>query len=300
MTLKIVSGDTPLKVTTLCSLIYGEPGIGKTSLAFSASNPLLLDFDKGAHRSAFRRDIVSIDQWSDVAGIDAHDLEHFDTIVVDTVGRCLDVLTADLQEQNPKVRTRTGGLTLQGWGDLKASFAAWIKSLRGFGKDIILVAHDREDKRGDDVVLRADIQGGSYAEVFKLADAVGLLMPVDGERVLRFDPSDQHSGKNPAGLGPITVPNLATEPDFYAGITQQIKDGIGTISEASKAIAKEVNKLAKKIEKVDDAAGMNKTLKAVNKIDTPAVKVQAKRLMQDRCKIIGVAFDKDAGEFVAQ
>ena len=34
----------------LSALIYGQPGMGKTTLALSSPQPLLLDFDGGVHR----------------------------------------------------------------------------------------------------------------------------------------------------------------------------------------------------------------------------------------------------------
>lgn len=48
MALKITRSDEVIRVDTLCMTIYSQPGLGKTSLSFTASRPLLLDFDKGA------------------------------------------------------------------------------------------------------------------------------------------------------------------------------------------------------------------------------------------------------------
>ena len=87
MPLKIVSAAEPLPVETLVVTVYAEPGVGKTTLAFTAKKPLLLDFDKGARRAANRKDSVQIDAWADVAGLDAETLSPYSTIVVDTVGR---------------------------------------------------------------------------------------------------------------------------------------------------------------------------------------------------------------------
>lgn len=46
----------------LSALIYGQPGMGKTTLALSSPQPLLLDFDGGVHRvnAAHRVDTVQI------------------------------------------------------------------------------------------------------------------------------------------------------------------------------------------------------------------------------------------------
>ena len=116
--------------------------------------------------------------------------------------------------------------------------------------------------------------------------------------MLRFDPSERHSGKNPANLEVMEIPNLASNPDFYAGVTSLIKAGIGNISDASKAIAEEVAKLAKKIDKINDSKGMNAMLKKVDALEDRAVQVQAKRLMKDRCKATGVRWNADDKKFV--
>ena len=36
--------------STISALIYGQPGIGKTTLALSAPNAVLFDYDGGVHR----------------------------------------------------------------------------------------------------------------------------------------------------------------------------------------------------------------------------------------------------------
>ena len=119
MALKIIKRDEPIEVKQIVSTIYGAPGIGKTSTAFTAEKPLLLDFDAGAYRSANRQDCVQPQMWDDVLNITADDLKPFKTVVVDTVGRALDMLTAYIVEQDPKMKQRGGELTLKGYGRLK-------------------------------------------------------------------------------------------------------------------------------------------------------------------------------------
>lgn len=52
MPLNIVTATQPLTIDHLITFIYGDPGVWKTSLAFTAKNPILFDFDKGAYRAA--------------------------------------------------------------------------------------------------------------------------------------------------------------------------------------------------------------------------------------------------------
>ena len=64
MALKIVTAQQALQVQNIITVIYGDPGIGKTSLASSASRPILFDFDLGAHRAGkFRKDVVQVTKW---------------------------------------------------------------------------------------------------------------------------------------------------------------------------------------------------------------------------------------------
>lgn len=53
--------------TTLSALIYGQPGMGKTTLALSAPNPVLFDYDGGIHRvnAAHRVPTVQITSWEE-------------------------------------------------------------------------------------------------------------------------------------------------------------------------------------------------------------------------------------------
>ena len=120
MALRITKATEPLFVDRINLCIYGAPGIGKTSLGFTAENPLLLDADEGAYRAANRKDSVVVKKWADMASIQKSDLDPYSTVIVDTAGRTLDKLSADIIEGNPKMG-RGGALTLQGFGELKLS-----------------------------------------------------------------------------------------------------------------------------------------------------------------------------------
>ncbi len=207
MALKITKAADPITVDRLNMVIYGPPGIAKTSLAFTADAPLLLDFDNGSHRAANRKDVVRVASWSDIAGIDAGDLEPFKTVIVDTAGRALDALSVDIIKSNPK-HGRGGALTLQGYGELKSRFGSFLKLLNSFGKDVILIAHMDEQRNGDDVIERLDVQGGSKGEIYKAADAMGRLVIENKQRWLMFSPTDAAFGKNPGQLEPLKVPHF--------------------------------------------------------------------------------------------
>jgi hypothetical protein len=144
-----------------------------TSLAFTAEKPLLLDFDNGSHRAANRKDVVRVSLGRRVR----HHGRGPGAVQdgrVDTAGRALDAITVDIIRANPK-HGRGGALTLQGYGELKTRFGSFLKLLNSFGKDVVLIAHMDEQRNGDELVERLDVQGGSKGEIYKAADAMGRL-----------------------------------------------------------------------------------------------------------------------------
>lgn len=230
MSLKIVRAEDRIEVKNLVIALYAQPGIGKTTMAFTADSAILLDFDRGAYRAANRGDSVQVESWSDVTSIEASDLAPYKTVVVDTAGRALDFLTVDITKKNAK-HGNGGALTLQGYGVLKSQFTAWLTTMKLMGKDVVLIAHSSEDKKGDDIIERLDVQGGSKSEIYKSADAMGRLYLVNGKRTLSFSPTDTAFGKNPGCLEALKVPDVATEPRFLAGVIQSIKDKLNAMSE---------------------------------------------------------------------
>lgn len=296
MALRITSAADPITVERLNLCLYAQPGIGKTSLAFTAEAPLLLDFDRGAHRAANRRDTVQVRAWDDVTNITDADLAPYSTVIVDTAGRALDVLSADIIRRNSKMG-RGGALTLQGYGQLKAEFVAWLKQINGLGKDVILIAHMDEQRSGDEIVERLDVQGGSKGEIYKAADAMGRIAIRDGKRVLNFSPTDAAFGKNPGQLDPLVVPHKdAPEFDgFLAGVIASIKSRLNELTEEQREAQAVLESWRLKLADVEDESGINQLL-ATAKTAPKAVRA----LLHDRATKLGLVFDNKAGEYAAQ
>jgi hypothetical protein len=295
MSLKITRAADPITVDRLNMVIYGPPGLGKSSLAFTAEAPLLLDFDNGSHRAVNRKDIVQVTAWSDVAAITAEDLAPFKTVIVDTAGRALDSITADIIKTDPKGH-KNGALTLPGYGVLKTRFTTFLRVLNSFGKDVILIAHMDEQRNGDDLIERLDVQGGSKGEIYKAADAMGRLAMVNGKLLLRFSPTDAAFGKNPGQLPPLDVPNFSS-PDFdgFLGrVIQQTKDRLNELTADQSAAAEEqkwFRDTLPTIAVVDEINGLMERAKAGG--------VACKALLNVRAIELGFTFDKTAGAYVA-
>lgn len=292
--LKITKASEAIEVKNVVVSLYSVPGIGKTSTAFTAEKPLLLDFDKGAYRSANRGDTVGVESWTDVTSITADDLAPYSTVVVDTAGRGLDCLTAFIIKNNPKAATRAGALSLQGYGELKAIFVAWTKLIRSFGKDVVLLSHSDEQKDGDEVKERLDIQGGSKNEIYKVSDCMGRIYMRNGKRIVNFSPTDTAFGKNPAGMAPIDVPDFATTPDFLAGVIAQVKTALNRMSVDQVATAGALTEWKETIAEAGTPEQFNALLPSYKAADE-GIKANVWRLINKAAKAKGFKFEKASG-----
>lgn len=301
MTIQITKRDDTITITQIAMLIYGQPGAYKSSLAQTANAPLTLDFDGGIHRAYARKDAVRVRSWEDVAGLSADDLAPYQTVVVDTVGRLLDLMAISLIQGNPKLGRSTGALTLQGYGELKANYAAWLKTLLGYGKDVVLIAHDKEDKDGDNMIIRPDIQGGSYGEVFKRADAIGYLYRGLKGTILDFNPSDRWIGKNAGGVEPAVLPHFSAAPTYCADVIAHIKATLNHQSEASRAVANEVEQWRTDIDQATTPDAIMVMVARSKSLNGGALGAQVRALIAQRAKTLNLTWQggKEKGKYVA-
>jgi hypothetical protein len=292
--LKVTKASEPMPVTTFVFTVYGTPGTGKTSLGYTADEPLLLDTDMGAYRSAFRKDTVQARSWSDIAGITAEDVAGYKTLVLDTAGRALDLLAVDIIAKNPKMG-QGGALSLKGYGELKSRFIAYLNLMRSFGLDIVLIAHSDEKMQGDEIIERIDMQGASKNEVYKSADSMARLGIVGGKRVLSFSPTDTRFGKDPAGLGAVAVPDFHTDPQFLGRLIRDIKARLNTMSAQQQAGATAVMDRAAEWQAALDMCGSAGDYTSMIPL---AEGVLEKKALIAHAAEKGYRFDRDAAGFV--
>lgn len=225
------------------------------------------------------------------------DLAGYDTAVIDTAGRALDDLSATLITDDPKNANRSGGLSLPGYGALKTTFATWLKRLTSSGLDVVLLAHMDEQRKGDDIIERLDIQGGTKNEIYKSADAMGRLYMENGVRRLAFSPSDVAHGKNPGRLETLEVPSFdgGQNQRFLGDVIRRIK---ATLNEETEVVRRgrellEAKRLAfAELTTPDTFTAEAVALAGANA--SPAVK----RLLVQVAKERGYRFDAETHGFV--
>lgn len=297
MALRIVKAYEPMLVEQIIVALYGGPGFRKSTIAFTSDAPLCLDFDGGSYRAPNRKDTVPIKHWKDAALMQASDFAGYNTAIVDTAGRALDRLAEVLIAEDPKNSTSAGALSLQGYGSLKSTFVSWLNRLKGFGLDVILVSHASEERKGDDVIERLDIQGGSRGEVHKSADAMGRIYISGSETILNFSPSDAAFGKNPGNMAPLVFTTPEKDPRFLANVMTEIKRVLNSQSEAVRAMREKIGAALEAYSKLE---GPEAFTAEAQKLSAANAEHAIKGALVQAAGLKGLSYDRTAKAFIVK
>lgn len=283
-------------------LIYGQPGVGKTTLALSAPEPALIDFDEGVHRVNALHQVptLQVKSYDDFLKLIAsNEIKPFASLVVDTAGKMLDYMGDYLIKNNPKLGRRDGSLTLQGYGARKVEFNRVLRYVSLLGKHLVFVAHDREDKDGDVRTIRPEIGGSSTGDLIRELDLVGYMEMIDKRITISFNPCERYYGKNTCGLAPlIEVPMLLDAkgaPIADNVLLTDIFNKYHANLSARKDVSLRYNKLINSISRGVEGAS---TPEALNEVVTSIAEAEhiwdssliARRLVTDRAKDLGFVF----------
>lgn len=227
---------TDIKTENIIVTIYGEPGIGKTSLALTATNPLILDFDKGVQRSEFKSNATVFN--GEYAELHKEmrtflvALKDYDTLVVDTV----DKFVLSIKSYVEKHTNIKHGL--QVYGKMKDLFVEFVENVKNTNTNLVLLAHSQEIEEGNAKIKRPSITGGSKEITMTTSDFLGYYSIQNKKRTLDFNPSDFFHGKNSANLEVQKVPNFNHEPNYFQSLIDAMIESMNKLNESQlKAIA---------------------------------------------------------------
>jgi phage nucleotide-binding protein len=183
--------------TTVKALIYGQAGMGKSTLALSAPKPLLLDFDAGVHRVniGHQTDTVAVQNWTEACEVLREDLSAYNTIVVDTIGKMMDFII---------LHTCNGAIPqIRDWSKINQEFSNFTRNISALNKNVVYVAHRDVRHEGDNNVFIPALREKNYTAIITELDLLGYVEAKDAKRTISFDPTSRNDGKNTCNLPPL-------------------------------------------------------------------------------------------------
>jgi len=225
--------DTP-QVANLKILIYGEGGLGKTSLALTSENPVLLTFNDQSDVRASMPISALINLYSDtpyknwekaLRSASDPELARFNTQIIDTYGDLLECLLDYLYEKNRRFFVARGRPTDSGWGEIKRLSRDYMKTISQWRKDIVVIAHSNNVRknRNDEYKSYPDILGSSKKIFERDFHLIGHLTINDNQRELSFDHTENAMGKNCIELPTYKLPSDQS-PEFATFLQEVITD----------------------------------------------------------------------------
>jgi len=227
----IIKKDDVTPERPVIIVLYGVPGSGKTSVATTAENPLLIDTDRGYDRAVQRCEATLVaNNWHDIDN-ERETMKGYKTIIVDTAKSMIDdYLSQYAIEKNYKLKTNT----LKRFGQMGDDFKEFVNYLRSNGSDIIFICHDKETQDGDVIKHAPDCTGQSKDLLVRIADQVGYIYIDNGKRTITFNTLDNYVSKNVGGIPTTVIPDYGTKEfeTFMADIIKRVKASLVSRSEA--------------------------------------------------------------------
>lgn len=302
----IVKPDTlDFSQKSFCMVLSGQPGLGKTTLALSAPDPLLFDLDNGIARvRAEHRRLTTIDDTYNDLLADMQTTEYRDckSVIIDTGGSLVQLMQPWAKTQDAKA-ARDGRAM---YGVIKREFDRLTAQIRQDKKNCIIVFHTTETQKGDVTVTRLSCEGSSKDIVWTPADLGAHMFMLGQKRVIGFSPTEEYFAKSCYGISGIReVPTLkpGDKNDFLTRLFDEARANIAKDMETfvpQRAAYDNAMELGRAyIADVDNADKLNIALDLISNLEHGLTsKKELGALLNAKAKELGFKFSKEAGGYV--
>ena len=284
-------------------LIAGYPGIGKSTLALSAPRPLHIDVDFGIDRiePRYRKPYIQPKSYDEILeDLTPLNVKDFDTLVFDTGGKLISLMSQWAIKKNVKYGQQDGSLSLKGYGFIGREFQRLMDyCFYELDKHIVVVFHAIEEKDGDNTRLRIKVEGQTKNNVWEPMDLGGFVEIQGNNRTIGFSNCERYFAKGTRGIhGVWQVPELGPDKpnDFLtrlfaqynalsaAEVAQNAEE-----QEAYEAAMAEGRKIVAGITDADSATAAMSKIKAVKHALTSKKEVNA--AFNAKTKELGLFYD---------
>jgi hypothetical protein len=293
-------------------IIAGFPGIGKSTLSLSAPNPLHIDIDEGVDRvsAEHRKDTLVFTDYNEMVNDlikynENKELDVYETFVIDTGGKLLDIMKPAVIKENPQNGQRDGSLTMKGYGAVGTKFKQFMDLLISMGKHVIVVFHAKEEKDGDNTRLRIAVEGQTKDKIWEYMDLGGFVEMHGKARTIGFSNCERYFAKGTHGIsGTYEIPHLENNApnDFlqhlFGKVIQDLQEGAKKASK-DKITYDNAMKVKPFIDSSSNLEQINSMLTRI--LELPHALTSEKELkthLMQKAKELGFSYDKDKQTFV--
>lgn len=286
-------------------IIAGVPGIGKTTLALSSPKPLLVDLDNGVSRveARYRKDTLFASNFAELKEDLKGDLSNYETIVIDTGGKLLEMLKPVVVKEDLKNAKRDGSLSLAGYGAVKRKFSDFITFVKSLNKHLIIIFHASEVQLANDITgLRIRIEGSSRDEVWDEIDVGGFVEMKGKNRTIGFSNCERYYAKGTHGIsGEYEIPKLekGSKNDFLTQLFKKIQQDLQQEVIELEEYSKIMDSLLPKITNSKNADDINNIYQRIilpeNNVLTS--KDELSFHLKEKVKELGLKYDRESGQF---
>ena len=295
-------------------ILYGPPGIGKTTLALSAPDPLLIDFDHGISRvkAQHRKATMVCKTYEEVlSDVERPEIASFKTFVIDTGGSFVTYLQDWAMRTNPaQNRQKNGALSLKGFGAVKQEFQRFTGYVRDvMRKNIIYVFHSDEQKDKDgNPIQRLLCEGAVRNIVWQPCDFGGYMQMIGTRRVISFTPETEFFAKGCYGIeGQREIPTLRQTDtnDFLTRLFDEARSNIEADNEAFAPVREQYKQTMQSVRDALDAVTDAQTATDAASYVASLTHVltsqkEARALLKEKTDSIGLKWNKETGKYEAQ
>ena len=290
-------------------LIAGYPGIGKTTLALSAPRPLHIDCDFGVDRvePQYRMPVIQPGSYAEILDdLQPANLTDFDTLVFDTGGKLITLMSQWAIQQDNKYGQRDGSLSLKGYGYVGREFVRLMDyCFYTLKKHIVIVFHATEEKDGDNTRLRIKVEGQTKNNVWEPMDLGGFVEMIGNDRTIGFSNCERYFAKGTRGIhGVYKIPDLKNGPNTFLtwlfNQYNQKSEAEVAAAEAQKALYEKAMEDGRTIIScVTDAASANQMIEAMANLQHALTsEAEIKAEWNKKIKALGLAYDKASRTYV--
>lgn len=286
-------------------LIAGYPGIGKSTLALSAPRPLHIDVDFGIDRiePRYRKPYIQPKNYDEIlSDLVPENLENFDTLVFDTGGKLISLMSMWAIKKDPKYGMRDGSLSLKGYGFVGKEFVRLMDyCFYELKKNIVIVFHAVEEKDGDNTRLRIKVEGQTKNNVWEPMDLGGFVEIYGNDRTIGFSNCERYFAKGTRGIsGVMKIPALgpASPNDFLTKLFErynaQAASEVEQNAEQQEAYEKAMALGHQVISMVKNAETANTAMKPFKEIEHAlSSKKELNTAWNDRIRELGLVFNAE-------